>query len=25
VKQRDGSILFLPSDLNAFLKCEHLM
>jgi uncharacterized protein len=24
VKQRDGSILFSPSDLNAFLECEHL-
>ena len=22
--QRDGSILFSPSDLNAFLECEHL-
>ncbi|HEY8644550.1 MAG TPA: TM0106 family RecB-like putative nuclease [Gaiellaceae bacterium] len=24
MKQRDGSILFSPSDLNAFLECEHL-
>jgi uncharacterized protein len=24
VQQRDGQILFSPSDLNAFLECEHL-
>jgi uncharacterized protein len=24
VQQRDGHILFSPSDLNAFLECEHL-
>src|SRR3989442_5478993 len=24
MQQRDGSILFSPSDLNAFLECEHL-
>src|SRR4051812_32471370 len=24
VQQRDGDILFSPSDLNAFLECEHL-
>jgi uncharacterized protein len=24
VQQRNGSILFSPSDLNAFLECEHL-
>ena len=24
MKQRNGSILFSPSDLNAFLECEHL-
>jgi predicted RecB family nuclease len=24
MQQRDGNILFSPSDLNAFLECEHL-
>jgi predicted RecB family nuclease len=24
MQQRDGTILFSPSDLNAFLECEHL-
>jgi hypothetical protein len=24
VQERDDSILFSPSDLNAFLVCEHL-
>ena len=24
MQQSDGSILFSPSDLNAFLECEHL-
>jgi uncharacterized protein len=24
VQQRSGQILFSPSDLNAFLECEHL-
>ena len=24
MQQRDGDILFSPSDLNAFLECEHL-
>jgi predicted RecB family nuclease len=25
MQQRDGNLLFSPSDLNAFLECEHLM
>jgi hypothetical protein len=24
MQQRDGSLLFSPSDLNHFLECEHL-